>query len=319
MKIVVTGASGFLGSWVCRILSHHHEVTAIVREESDTFRLSGIEPINVIHADPSDWAQEINRATPDVYVSMDWWGVGGQDRNEIGQHLNVSRIRDLLRQIGPVSLIVGVGSQAELGPVSGKISECLPDNPTTLYGQAKVQVRALFEAEVKARGSRLVWARVFSSYGPLDSETWLIPSTILTIARGERMPMTEGEQVWSFLHALDVADAFRAIIESEDMSGVVNVGHPETVKIRELTNQIGELVGRRDLLDFGALEYRPDQVFSLEPDCKKLIANGWYPKVSIQSGLDHLHSWLVMGINKPIALRDGTEVWHPLPLSSGRN
>jgi UDP-glucose 4-epimerase len=314
MKVILTGATGFLGSWVCRTLQLHHSVTALVRHNSKGWRLSGIQGLRIVEAPIENWHYEINSLSPDAYISMDWWGVEGRYRNDSRQIFNVERLFKLLEKLDPIPLVVGTGSQAELGPVTELISELQPDSPTTQYGRAKVKARGLFAEYSVATNSRFAWARIFSTYGPLDSNGWLIPSTLQSLANGVEMPLTLGEQEWSYLHAYDLGEAFRAIIEKTELSGVINVGNPETVKLKGVTKLIAELVGSPDLLKFGAIPYREDQVMRLAPICESLTKAGWRPVVSLKDGVENLYQWLVHKKNSPLLLNDGTQRDFTLPI-----
>lgn len=315
MKIVVTGASGFLGSWICRVLAHNHDVIALVRPSSDTYRLTGINSLQIERRVSSDWAAFITAEQPDVLILADWWGVGNHDRNDVRQFENIERFENLVlsaRDAGIGSLI-GVGSQAELGQVSNLITEDLPDKPTTEYGKAKVQARARAQDLLSGSATRFTWMRIFSTYGPSDTDTWLIPQLIDTLTKGEVMALTKGEQEWSYLHAFDLARAFQAVIEHGSISGVVNVGNPHTVILRDAINVIADQLGARELLNFGALPYRPDQVMKLEPACESLTAIGWKPVVTFENGIRQTIQWRHREVVEPLRCEDGQEVVFKLP------
>ena len=76
MKVVVTGSSGFLGSWICRVLATAHETTALVRPSSDTYRLTGIDDLQIQRRESADWPAFIASEKPGALVLTDWWGVG---------------------------------------------------------------------------------------------------------------------------------------------------------------------------------------------------------------------------------------------------
>ena len=292
MKIVVSGASGFLGSWICRVLARSHEVIALIRPESNLYRLEGITPLVISQIPSKNWGEFLTRSNADVWISLDWYGVSNKDRNSESQFENVERLEELCGEVSGIPTVIGTGSQAELGPINDIIFETQGDAPTTLYGEAKVRARSTMQSHFSGSETRFVWARIFSTYGALDSNDWLIPSTIEKLLQGKRMPLTQGEQEWSYLHAFDLASAFRTLAENESISGVVNVGNPETVRIHDVATFIGEALDRSDLLGFGDVPYRVDQVMKLAPACEKLTAAGWAPEIELTSGIKHLINWM---------------------------
>jgi nucleoside-diphosphate-sugar epimerase len=294
MKIVVTGASGFLGSWICRVLALNHEVIALVRPSSEVYRLSGIRKVSVVPRETPQWSEFIGEAKPDVLILAGWWGVGNQDRNEERQFENIEAMKQLAFAAceSGTKTVIGVGSQAELGPIENTITEDLPDNPTTKYGMAKAQARLALGEIFKETDTRFVWMRIFSTYGPLDTGAWLIPQTVDSLSRGKSMDLTKGEQEWSYLHAYDLARAFEAVVDHPAATGTVNVGNPRTIILKDAVTKIAQILGAEKLLNFGAVAYRDDQVMKLQPACETLISIGWKPVVSFDSGVAQTIAWL---------------------------
>lgn len=314
MKIVVSGATGFLGSWICRVLANRFDVVALVRPNSNIYRLEGISPIVISKVAETHWGSFLESSNAHAWLSLDWHGVSNVDRNEEFQKNNVDRLDSLCSKVKSIPIIVGTGSQAELGPINDLISEELPDAPTTKYGEAKVSARKVMKSHAEAFGSKFVWARIFSTYGALDSNDWLIPATIDSLIKGQRMPLTRGDQEWSYLHAYDLARAFEAIITETDLHGIVNVGNPETVQIRKVAQLIGRKLGREDLLGFGEVEYRPDQVMKLAPRCESLIKHGWEPRIALEDGISHLIKWMSRQPNEPLRCKNGESLNLHLPI-----
>ena len=315
MKIVVTGASGFLGSWICRVLALNHEVIALVRPTSEVYRLSGIRKVSVVPRETPQWSDFIGEAKPDVLILAGWWGVGNQDRNHQRQFENIDAIKQLAfaaRESG-VKTVIGVGSQAELGPIENTITEDLPDNPTTKYGMAKVQAREALEEIFKDSKTRFVWMRIFSTYGPLDTGAWLIPQTVDSLSRGKSMDLTKGEQEWSYLHAYDLARAFETVVDNPSAAGTVNVGNPKTIILKDALIKIAQILGVKKLLNFGAVAYREDQVMKLQPACETLISIGWKPIVTFDSGVAQTIAWLKGQSADELICLDGEKTTFELP------
>ena len=315
MKVLVTGSSGFLGSWLCRILEEENEVIALVRDSSQLKRLSDLKGVQIVQLESNLWPNYIIASTPDVLILNHWSGVGNENRNDSQQFENVQsmyKMADAALTAG-VKTIIGVGSQAELGPINSVISEIALDHPTTIYGQAKVDTRLVIETMTKAAGVRFVWMRIFSTYGPLDDGAWLIPKIVDSLSNNLEMALTKGEQQWSFLHAYDLASAFLRVIRETRINGIVNVGNPQTISIRDAASTIGKILEKEELLKFGALDYRPDQVMMLEPLCETLTEAGWYPQISFEEGVKQTIDWLQRKDLQPIIAESGRTLDFKLP------
>jgi nucleoside-diphosphate-sugar epimerase len=294
MKIVVTGGSGFLGSWICRILENTSEVHSFVRKSSSLYNLRGLTNTQVYRVSDQELQKTLQDLSPDVVIDCAWSGVGNEFRNNSSQGDNIERgllLASAAKRAG-VKLFLGVGSQAELGPVANQILEIQMDAPTTLYGQAKVDMRTRYEDVFKNSNTAFVWMRIFSTYGPLDTGNWLIPNLVDGISKGNVNDLTLGEQQWSYLHAVDLANAFKCVIDAQLTRGIVNVGNPETLSIRDVATFIAQTMGHIELLNFGAIPYRTDQVMILKPECETLKSLGWAPQINIFDGLSQTIGWL---------------------------
>ena len=292
MKVLVTGSSGFLGSWICRVLTDEHKVVCLNRETSELTRILDLNDIEIVRMKSDLWAEFITESRPDVK--------------------GIQLMAEAAVSAG-VKTIIGVGSQAELGPLVSTISEVELDNPTTVYGQAKVDTRLAIEDLTKGTETRFIWMRIFSTYGPLDEGTWLIPNIVDSLVNNREIDLTKGEQLWSFLHAYDLACAFRTVIGKPGLEGIVNVGNTQTISVHQVASTVGEILNKKELLKFGALEYRSDQVMQLEPLCETLTCIGWYPQVSFDEGIRQTIDWLQRKPLGPLKTTSGKYLDFKLP------
>src|SRR2546423_2693342 len=209
MRALVTGASGFVGSYLVEALLRGGETVAVLcREGSDLWRLEDALPrVTVIRGDLTELAQAesgIREFAPDTVFHLAWYGVGGRQRDD-DAHLDKNFVGSvaLLRlavELG-VRTFVGLGSQAEYGPQDRVLDEDARTEPVNAYGVAKLCTYLFAKHLAASSGMRLVWLRLFSSYGPKDGPEWMIPYLVRTLARGERPSLTAGGMRWGFLYA----------------------------------------------------------------------------------------------------------------------
>jgi nucleoside-diphosphate-sugar epimerase len=222
------------------------------------------------------------------WIDFSWQGVEGESRNSAQQHENILREKGLARlaKASRAEVYIGVGSQAEYGPVEGAIPEIQAVNPTTQYGRAKNETRLALKEEFFGSNTRFIWARVFSTYGPGDSEKWLIPSLAKSLMRGSQLSLTKCEQLWDYLYVTDAARAFVCLAEGHDLEGIFNVGSGITTPLKDIVNEVARLVNPSFSLRFGEEPYRKDQVMHLQADISRITRlTGWLPQTQIREGI----------------------------------
>jgi len=280
MKVLLTGATGFIGSHVAReLLRRAHEVHASVRPSSDRRRIRDLEGRLIVH----EGSLENVPVEPDLAIHLAWYAVPGKylEAPENRDCLEASR-RLLSRLRGRA---VFAGTCFEFDTRLGTLREDSPTLPATLYARCKDELRR----EVVARPNSS-WVRFFYQYGPWEDERRLVPSVIRSVLRGEPAPVSPGEQRRDFLHVEDVASAVCAVAESR-LEGAVNIGSGRAPAVREIVTRIGDLAGRPDLIRLGAVSYYPGEPMLIMADNARLRSTGWAPRYDLDGGLRHTLEW----------------------------
>jgi UDP-glucose 4-epimerase len=297
-RVLLTGASGFVGSRVTRHLVTRGVPTAVLlRESSNTRRIDDLLPrCTVIRgelANLADVREAVLAFEPTAIIHLAWNGVKSADRNSLVQMHNVAHSISLFQLAVDIGCrnFVGLGSQAEYGPQSGRISEHAPTRPTTAYGAAKLSTGLVLERAAASRGICFAWLRLFSSYGPDDDPNWLIPYLIGRLLAREIPSLTRAEQIWDYIHVDDAAAAVVAILDAQ-ANGMFNLGSGIGRPLRETIELIRDCIDPSLQLGFGQMAYRHDQVMHLEADCTELAnATGWRPQVSLEVGINDTVKW----------------------------
>ncbi len=299
MRCFVTGASGFLGSWLVRqLLERGHSVTVLMRGEPQAQRVGDwLDRVRLVRGSLESTEvlrEQLAQETIDVFFHLAWSGVTAEYRNDTEQiFTNVVgglRLWELARDIGCKHWI-GLGSQAEYGPSEEVMHEDLDPKPVTAYGVAKLASGMLTGKMSEMAGIRHTWVRLLAIYGPEDDPRHLIPSVIQTLCAGRKPALTRGEQKWDYLYVEDAARALCSIAEAR-ATGTLNLASGETIELRRLVEQIRDLVNSHLPLGFGDVPYRTDQVMHLEADISRLqSATGWKPETSLEVGLRRTVEW----------------------------
>jgi nucleoside-diphosphate-sugar epimerase len=300
IRALVTGATGFIGSYLTeRLVKAGEEVAILIRPGSDIWRIKDVLPnVTQIEGDLltlSENESTIRQFNPDTVFHLAWYGVSNRYRNDYQQvernlHSSLALFR-LASRIGCRTWI-GLGSQAEYGPQNKICDEDTDTNPTTWYGVAKISVYLLVRKLAAEDRARFVWLRLFSAYGPKDNSEWMIPYLIRTLLRGEKPSLTLGEQRWDYLYVEDAVEAIYQTALSKQSQGVYNLGSGEAHTIRNIVEHIRDLIDPALPLGFGEIPYLEDQVIHLQANITKLTeAIGWKPLTPFDVGLKQTVEW----------------------------
>jgi len=299
VKLLVTGASGFVGAKVVELaLAAGHEVAATTRPGNPSHRLAPLAGrFDQLAVDLRDWSAltaAVTRFRPDVIIHVAWAGVANSARFESTQFSDNIDAAAALIEAGAeagCTAFIGTGSQAEYGAGSAMLEDCLPQ-PTTMYGAAKVAALYLTRQLAHQSGMRHAWLRLFSTYGPDDNQGWLIPSLIEQMLSGQRPQTTLGTQYWDWLHVDDVARGLIAAAVSPQAEDIFNLGSGQPVQVRRAVELIRDAAAPEMELVFGELPFRPDQVMHMEANITRLkTATGWAPQVKFEQGIADTVAW----------------------------
>jgi nucleoside-diphosphate-sugar epimerase len=290
MRVLVTGASGFIGSQVTRqLLAHGCEVAVLAMPDDPLARLQDIEQrLTVLRGDLMDSKGLTLLADwrPEGCVHLAWYVEPGK---YLDSPLNAVALAASLRLIEILSEagcahFVGAGTCFEYEWASGWLHEDGPTDPQTLYAAAKLSLCLTGKQLAALRGMKFAWGRIFYLYGPGEDERRAVPALFKALMAGKEFAATAGEQVRDYLHAEDVAAGFCTLV-MKGAEGIYNIGSGVPITMRKLMQTAGEIAGRADLIRFGAYPYRPQDPPFICADARKLRALGWTPRYTLEAGL----------------------------------
>ncbi|WP_437632073.1 NAD-dependent epimerase/dehydratase family protein [Sorangium sp. So ce854] len=221
MKVLVTGASGFLGSHVAeQLVQEGHDVVALVRRSSSTKFLSSLRGVELAYGAIED-AESVRRAVVDAGVDAIVHSAGlvkARDEAEFFR-VNVGGTRNMLdaaKAAPSLKRFVFVSSLAAIGPsLDGRpVAPDARPAPVTRYGRSKLEAERLVLAEKDALP--VVVLRPPMIYGPRDQESFAF---FQSVARRFLPMLGDGRNTLSVIYASDAAAACLRALESDVPSG----------------------------------------------------------------------------------------------------
>ena len=274
-RVVVTGATGFIGSYLVEeLVAQGYDVIALRRSQSNPWRVAAVDQqLTWVNIDEAGWEQQLQILRPEYLVHSAWLGVGAGQRDDWQSQLsNLAFTMHLLQVVsqGPLKKVVVLGSQAEYGAFEGRVSEEYPAEPTAAYGAVKVATLNLLRAYCETHQLEWYWLRVFAVFGPREDAHWFVSFVTDNLLKQQPPDLTGCEQRYDYLFVPDLA---RAIIQTlpaaRGLSGVYNIGANYATRLREIVDTLGQLTNSTTGANYGVLPYRPGQVMHMEGNCDK--------------------------------------------------
>ena len=293
MKVLVTGAAGFIGSpAVAALRRRGAEPIGLARP--GTKHPLGVPVVEADYRDSKAVVGALRASGATVLIHAAWRIAPGaeylHDPENIVDLEASLRLFELARCEG-FERIVGIGTCLEYSASDAPAAEDVPLVPDTVYGASKAALFLASRAWADVVGVSFAWARLYHPFGPGEAPERLVPAVVNGLLRGERVATTDGRQRRSFLFVDDVGDAIAAIAMS-DATGPFNIGSADATSVRALVERIAAAVGRPELLDLGALESRVGDRDVVWADTTRLAAEiGWQPETSLDDAIQRTIAW----------------------------
>jgi nucleoside-diphosphate-sugar epimerase len=288
MKVLVTGAGGFIGRpVVARLLANGHRVVAIDRDPSRLAKATeGLTTVTVDIGDAAAATTVWERHAPDAMIHLAWYA---DPTDYLVSHENLAALATTTCLVGVAvragcRKLVLAGSCVEYAPQGRLLTEQDPTEPRTLYGACKHAAWLVSCSLASSAGAELAWGRIFHLHGPDENPRRLIPWVAGELRAGRPVDLTDGTQVRDHLHVDDAAAGIVSLL-APGASGIYNVCSGEPVTLRTVLETVGRLVGRGELLNFGARPHRPGEIMFLAGDSTRLRGLGWAPRFDLETGL----------------------------------
>ena len=263
-RVLVTGATGFIGRHIPALLQAHGLATHITaRSAASTTPGMTAHEVDLLRQE--DAQRLIKDVRPDIIIHSAWYVAHGRfwTAPENTDWLEASTALAAYAAEAGARRVVGLGTCAEYATEAGDDAfpwpETRPIAPATPYGEAKATLaRRLAEmAEARARFG-FAWARLFHLFGEGENPARLVPSIMIALREGREAQCSSGRPVRDFISTENAAAAIATLARS-DVTGPVNIGSGAPISIAAMARLIGHISGRPYLVRLGALPDRANE------------------------------------------------------------
>jgi nucleoside-diphosphate-sugar epimerase len=306
MKILLTGAGGFIGSAVLPLLLQTgHDVTVLTRPASvttirQTLTTAG-HSCQFLPAEPADWAQAVGQDSFELCLHLAWIATPGlyltSPENETFADATLALAEQLYAQ--GTRHFIGTGTCIEYAP--GITAPCqenhTPTGPLSPYGQAKLRTCQGLQALAETAGAGWTWARIFYPYGIGEHPARTASTFLRTLAAGQPLSLKTGASIKDWIEINDLASALLHLTRTGPQ-GIINLGTGTPASILDLALLAARLTHADPALVQNTGDGTDPYAFHLA-DPTKLFSTGWSPAIPLEIGLVSLLNSIPPSIKLP--------------------
>ncbi|MDR3494367.1 MAG: GDP-mannose 4,6-dehydratase [Ancalomicrobiaceae bacterium] len=303
-RILVTGASGFVGGYLRRRLAAelpHAQQFLLRRPEPDA--CAGTDWLEADIADADTVADVVRAVRPDLVVHLAAQSsVGGANSPEAAAAtwtINVGgaiALAGAIARFAPEATVLNVSSSEVYGAsfLEGTVAEETPLRPMGVYGRTKVAAEQVF-GDILPASTQLITVRPFNHTGPGQDERFVVPSFVAQLVRAAASPTKRIVSVGNldakreFLDVRDVVSAYVGLIaHAEDlpMRAVFNIASGNVVAVSSVLDELIALSGADVEVRQDPTRLRASDIPCAAGDAAAIAAAiGWKPEIGLKQML----------------------------------
>ena len=291
---IVTGATGFIGTWLVKELSSNDiKVTAVVRQKTtNLIKIKDIPNVEVVICDMEDvdkLPEILHEKVYDVFYHLAWHGTSGDLRSDY--EIQLTNVEITLKAMAAAEELkcakfVGAGSLMEFESHQVVMKDGIIPTVSSMYSIAKYTAHAMSKTYSSNIEIEHVWSYITNAYGEDEISPRFFNTTIRKMLDREKLDFTEGNQLYDFVHVRDVARAFRLIGENGKKGCNYCIGSGNPKPLKDFIIMMGQIVDETLQMNFGAVASTgislSADIYSIESLKKD---TGYEPLISFDEGV----------------------------------
>lgn len=302
-RVLITGASGFVGSNLCRrLVRDGDEVHLFLRRGFKPWRLAGVmDDVRIHEVDLRDGdavARAVGEAKPDRVFHLAAYGAYSSQtdpRRMAETHVvGIANLVEACLKTG-VGSFVNAGSSSEYGFKDHAPAEDERIDPNSYYAVTKAAAALYCRYASRRENVPITTLRLYSVYGPWEEPTRLMPTLMLNCMEGALPPLVNPDVARDYVHVDDVVEAFllAAGAPANEPGAVYNVGTGVQTTIRQVVEIARRVFGVTAAPRWGAMENRIWDTGIWVADARLIREKlGWKPRYAFEPGFRAMAEWL---------------------------
>lgn len=290
-KVLITGATGFIGSHlVRRLVRKDYSVNILVRPQSNLNVIGDVLASSVVHTLDGTQAnlnEVVSNVKPDLVIHLATLFISEHKADDVRELIstNVTFPAMLLEAMDLAQVHHLINAETSWQFFNDQLN-----SPVNLYAATKHAFNSILQYYVEARAFRVNHLVIYDTYGPNDPRVKLFSFLLDSAKTAREVAFSPGDQKIDLVYIDDVIDAFEqsiGMITSQN-TGVVRYAlrSREKFSLKDVVLKFENLLGTKISIVWGGKPYRSREV--MNPSTLWETLPNWTPKVSLDEGLKNL-------------------------------
>lgn len=298
MKIILTGATGFIGQALLSVLNDQNIFVYVIVRNYNCYIFEKYSNIRMIECAMEDYSNlpDLIEDEIDICIHLAWEGSTGDARSDYEMQLsNCYATMNLIHSLAKMNVrrFVGVGTIAEMDVLNYHMNSGAMPNAVSFYGIEKLNCHLMSKTECTRYGIEHVWCRMSNIYGEKNTTGNFVSMACKKFISGERATFTDGMQYYDFVYIDDAVNAIYSLARNGRTNTCYYVGSGEPKRLRDFILKIRDVISPDADVFLGEIPFKGKSLkledFSIEPMIRD---TGFCPRISFENGIVRVSKYL---------------------------